>query len=153
MTCSERSFWHLREDYWRGRRKMRSREPSSEDAAVVQMSDGVLRCCRGMVVERGGLPYLGSRIKDDDWIWEWGLKQHDENYWWILPPFPPVKKAVMKRQDCWNQVQDSRIQVQDCELAITTEGNPKSPFIFVNLNFISVTHIHSSHRVFSPGLQ
>jgi len=46
-----------------------------------------------------------------------------------------------------------RMQVQDRELAVTTEGNPKSPFIFVNLNFISVTHTHSSHRVFSPGLQ
>ena len=57
------------------------RETSSEDAAEVQMSDGVLRSCRGMVVERGGLPYLGSRIKDDDWIWEWGLKQHDGDYW------------------------------------------------------------------------
>lgn len=74
MICLGRSSWQLCEDYLRGTRKTRGREIRWEDAAVVQMRDGVLSSCRGSVMERGGLPYLGGRIKDDDWIWEGGLR-------------------------------------------------------------------------------
>lgn len=35
------------------------------------------------------------------------------------------------------------IQVHDHELAVTTEGNPCSPFIFVNLNFIFICYTYT----------
>ena len=70
MACLARSFWQLSEDYLKETRKKRGRDTSSEDAAMVQVRDGVLSSCRGMAMERGGPPYLGGRIKDDDWIWE-----------------------------------------------------------------------------------
>lgn len=59
---------------------MRDRAIRWEDAAMVPVRDGVLSSCRGRVMERGGRPYLGGRIKDDDWIWEGGPEGHDENY-------------------------------------------------------------------------
>lgn len=86
---------------------MRGRETSSEDAAVVPKSDGILCSCRGMVVERGGLPWLGSRIKDDDWIWEWGPKQHDESYWWILLHFHQWKQQSWKDEIAETKPEDA----------------------------------------------
>ena len=67
---------------------MRGRETSSEDAAAVQKSDGVLCSCRGMVVERGGLPWLSLR----------GPSSTPPSPYWVLAPAPLPLKLPTKAE-------------------------------------------------------